>query len=50
MTTIKKILKRAVQNHTIKSVSKSALKRYEKTFKDLARYDRGEQVKDTVSR
>jgi hypothetical protein len=32
------------QPHAVKQAAREALKRYEKTFIDLARYDRGERI------
>lgn len=38
------------QKTAVWKVADTALKRYDKTFKDLARYDRGENILDAVSR
>lgn len=37
--------KRRVSDAVVKKVAADALKKYEKTFVDLARYDRGEAIR-----
>jgi hypothetical protein len=40
----------ATNRSAVKQVAREAIKKYEKTFVDLARYDRGEKPSVSVSR